>query len=210
MINTIIFDLGGVLYDIDVSLTGKAFTQMGVPDIQELHRSISEGHTYEGLDTGCISPAMFRDSIRSITGAPLSDAQVDHAWNALLVSFPHHRVKLLQGLRANYRILLLSNTNAIHYDCYTARFQQEYGFAFESLFDKAYYSYRLGLRKPDPAIFRHVINESSLVPEHAVFIDDVIENIESARATGLRAIHLTSQEDVTGLFDNFRLKSQYL
>ena len=210
MINTIIFDLGGVLYDIDVSLTGKAFTQMGVPDIQKLHQAIADGHIYEGLDTGRITPAMFRDSIRSITGTPLSDAQADHAWNALLVSFPHHRVTLLQGLRANYRILLLSNTNAIHFDCYTARFQQEYGFAFENLFDKAYYSYRLGLRKPDPAIYRHVITESGLVPENAVFIDDVTENIESARATGLRAIHLTGRMDVTDLFDNFRLKSQYL
>lgn len=205
-IDTLIFDLGGVLYDIDVNLTVRAFIELGVTDMPAFHQSLLEGRVYENLDTGFSNPADFREQVRKLSGVMLSDVQVDHAWNSLLVSFPRHRVELLQGLRNNYRILLLSNTNAIHYDYYSALFKQDYGFDFDSLFDEAYFSYRLGMRKPDLTIFRYMIENSSLVPEQSVFIDDLSLNTDAARSTGLKAIHLDGYGDVTELFDNLRLK----
>ncbi|HNX43873.1 MAG TPA: HAD family phosphatase [Bacteroidales bacterium] len=211
-IDTIIFDLGGVLYDIDVDHTARAFTEMGAGEInmEALHKSMHEEHIYEGLDTGRLSPAGFRDEIRRLTGMPLSDEQVDAAWNALLVEFPARRVKMMLSLRKNYRLLLLSNTNAIHFDYYSKHFETDYGIPFESLFDKAYYSFRIGLCKPDPGIYRHVITDSKLEPEKAVFIDDLFVNVEAARKTGLKAIHLNGIPDVTDLFRDNRLDTRFL
>jgi len=209
-IDTIIFDLGGVLYDIDVNITAQEFKKMGVKDMQALHLAFSEGHIYEGMDSGACNPAEFRTNVREVTGLDLTDQQIDHAWNSLLVGFPEHRVKLLLGLKKHYSILLLSNTNAIHYDYYSHKFLLDYGFGFNSLFDKAYLSYKLGMRKPGQAIYKHVIEDSELVPEKSVFIDDLSENTEAAKSAGLRAIHLNGFGDVTELFNEFRLREDLI
>ena len=209
-IDTIIFDLGGVLYDIDVNITAQEFKKMGVKDMQALHKALSEGKIYEGMDTGTCKPADFRITVREVSGIDLTDQQIDHAWNSLLVSFPEHRVKLLLGLKNHYRILLLSNTNAIHYDYYSHKFRVNYGFTFDMLFDKVYLSYRLGMRKPGQAIYKHVIEDSNLVPQKSVFIDDLSENTAAAKSTGLQAIHLDGYGDVTELFHEFRLREELI
>jgi glucose-1-phosphatase len=207
-IDTIIFDLGGVLYDIDVTLTAKAFTHLGISNMEELHQALITENIYERLETGHCSPAEFRDAIRRFTGIILPDEQIDAAWNALLVKFPEQRVKMLLSLRGNYRIMLLSNTNSIHFDYYTTCFGADYGFGFESMFDKAFYSYLLGLRKPNPEIFHKVIALGGINPAYTVFIDDLSENVEAARSAGLQAIHLDGDRDVTTLFQDSRLKQE--
>ncbi len=209
-IDTIIFDLGGVLYDIDINITAQEFKNMGIKDMQALHKAFSEGHIYEGIDSGACDSSEFRMKVREVSGIDLTDQQIDHAWNSLLISFPEYRVKLLLGLRKHYRILLLSNTNAIHYEYYSHKFLMDYGFSFNELFDKAYLSYRLGMRKPGQAIYKHVIEDSKLVPENSVFIDDLSENTEAAIKTGLRAIHLDGYSDVTEMFNEFRLREELI
>jgi putative hydrolase of the HAD superfamily len=209
-IETIIFDLGGVLYDIDVNRTAQEFAKMGVENMQALHQSFTEGRIYEGLDSGKCNPSEFHEKIREISGVDLSDQQIDHAWNSLLVRFPEHRVKLLLGLREHYRIMLLSNTNAIHYEYYSARFLQDYGFAFDNLFDMAFLSYKLGMRKPEQSIYRYVIENGKLVPQQTVFIDDLYENTEAAKKSGLQAIQLDGFGDVSELFDGYRLREELI
>jgi glucose-1-phosphatase len=209
-IDTLIFDLGGVLYDIDVNLTAKAFTHLGISNMEELHYALIRENIYERLETGYCSPAQFHDAIRRLSGIMLPDEQVDAAWDALLIKFPEQRVKMLLNLRGNYRIMLLSNTNSIHFDYYATRFEADYGFGFESLFDQAFYSYRLGLRKPNPEIFHKVIALGGINPAYTVFIDDLHENVEAARSAGLQAIHLDGEGDVTNLFQDSRLKQEIL
>ena len=210
VINTLIFDLGGVLYDIDVNRTTDAFRSLNISNLEQMHQSLVTENVYNNLETGSISPSEFRDAVRKYSMTQLTDDQIDDAWNALLVGFPEQRVSLLLRLKQNYQIMLLSNTNQIHFENYTSRFQQQYVLNFESLFHRPFYSYRMGFRKPDPEIFRLLISQTGIEPGSAVFIDDLAENIEAARNTGLKAIHLSETSDVCALFDDDRLKEELI
>ncbi|HOW32732.1 MAG TPA: HAD family phosphatase, partial [Bacteroidales bacterium] len=111
VINTLIFDLGGVLYDIDVNRTTDAFRSLNISNLEQMHQSLVTENVYNNLETGSISPSEFRDAVRKYSMTQLTDDQIDDAWNALLVGFPEQRVSLLLRLKQNYQIMLLSNTN---------------------------------------------------------------------------------------------------
>jgi len=132
---------------------------------------------------------------------------VDACWNAMLGRIPPERIALLQALRARYRLLLLSNTNAIHVPAFERIIAEHNGIAdFRALFDGAYYSCEIGLRKPDAEAFHHVLGRHGADPARTLFVDDSIQHVVGARAAGLRAEHLElKQEDVLGLVDRLGL-----
>jgi putative hydrolase of the HAD superfamily len=129
----------------------------------------------------------------------ISHQQVDDAWNALLLDLPVKRVEMLKLLKPHYRLFLLSNSNQIHYDCYMGRFEKEYGYSMELLFEKLWFSFQLGLLKPDPEIFRYVLNEAGLIPEETLFIDDTLVHVEAARSVGINAFHLKPGLEICNL-----------
>ena len=135
------------------------------------------------------------------SGAVLADMQqVIDAWNMLLLDFPVERIHWLQQIAKKYKVFLFSNTNQIHYDAFTQIFRTQTGLEdFDSLFIKAYYSHQLGLRKPHPESFLHILNEQSLNALETLFIDDTISNIEGAKKTGLHTIHLVAPQTVLDL-----------
>ncbi|MDR4987474.1 MAG: hypothetical protein RG741_01385 [Bacteroidales bacterium] len=113
-VKNIIFDLGGVLLNIDYGLTIAAFKKLGVEDFDGFFTQAAQHKVFDRFDTGHVTPGEFRDRLRRLSGLNLSDRQIDDAWNAMLLDMPADRIKLLQKVRRNYRIFLLSNTNAIH------------------------------------------------------------------------------------------------
>ena len=199
--DTILLDLGGVLIDVDYRAAANAFAQLGFPDFGTLYSKAKQGHLFDGFETGAISPQEFRQRIRDILGAPLPDAQIDACWNAMLGSIPQERIELVNRLKERYKVLLLSNTNAIHVPAFEAIVARENGIAdFKGLFDGAYYSCEISLRKPDAAAFHYVLDRERANPPRTLFIDDSIQHVEGARQAGLHAAHLDlDTEDVVQL-----------
>ena len=186
----IIFDLGGVLLDIDFKLSEKAFTELGVTNFSDFFNQFHSNDLFRRLETG-MEDDLFYDDLRTATGLSLSDEQIRDAWNALLLDFRPESVAVLPQLREKYEIYLLSNTNEIHLQEFQRRYELwKPGELFDDLFDAAYYSHRIGHRKPNASAFEYVIEKHQLNATETLFIDDSINNIEAAQQLGLQTIHL--------------------
>jgi glucose-1-phosphatase len=187
----IIFDLGGVLLNIDYQATERAFVALGVTDFGERYSQLKQTTLFDDLEIGKISPEMFFDGIRSIAPLPLSDDQIRAAWNAMLLDFPLRRLQILQQLRIYHNLFLLSNTNIIHQEAFDKILYSVNGIPNIALFfDRAYFSHRVGLRKPMKEIFELVLHENSLLPEETLFIDDSPQHIATADQLGIQTIWL--------------------
>lgn len=196
----IIFDLGGVLLNIDFTLTSNAFKDLGVTNFDEMFTQHFSNPLFELLETGKIDEADFFDAFRKEAGLPLSNTQIESAWNALLLDFPPERIEWLEKIAGRYRIFLFSNTNQIHYDCFIRNFSNSFdGKHFNDFFEKAYYSQFLGLRKPYPASFQAIVKEQEILPAETLFIDDTYKNIEAANQLGFQTIHLQNPTTVLDL-----------
>ena len=203
-IKNIIFDFGGVICDLEIKRSVEKFMEFG-PSKNEHITQEEKNSGFELLvstyETGRISTQQFRNEIREFYQEPPTDEAIDNAWNALLVGIPEPRLRLLKKIRKSYRIFLLSNSNEIHYLKYVDDLRQQYGYRdFEELFEKTYFSFRLHLKKPDPGIFRLVLNENKLDPKETLFIDDTLMHVKAANKIGINGYHLQEGEDITGLF----------
>ncbi len=192
-INTIIFDLGGVLFDIDYSFTQKAFGELGsTTNFDAVYSQQKQAGIFDEFEKGHISPAQFREGLKKWLPSTITDKQIDNAWNALLIGFPHAKIELLNKVKRNYKIFLLSNTNEIHLPEVLKMMDETHApGVLGNLFIKEYYSCRMGLRKPDKEIYEKVCMENSLEPSATLFIDDSIQNIEGAKLFGLQTLHYT-------------------
>lgn len=189
-IKNIIFDFGGVIIDIDYHLTMDAFRRLGIKNFEEQYSKLRQSHLFDALEKGTITPAAFRDRIRSISSLPLTDVQIDDAWNAILIDLPEENITFLKSLKNKYRIFLLSNTNEIHEQAFTDLIQKKFGEnVLKNVFENIYYSHRLHLRKPDPAIFSYVLKENNLLASETLFVDDSFQHIEGARIAGLQTFY---------------------
>src|SRR4051812_7682428 len=113
-IKNIILDLGGVIFDVSYELAANAFIELGVKNFDELFSKKKQEHFFDNYEKGIISDEEFRNDIRKFTSVPLTDEQIDAAWNALLFTIPPNRITFLQSLKGKYTFYLLSNTNHIH------------------------------------------------------------------------------------------------
>jgi putative hydrolase of the HAD superfamily len=200
-LKNIIFDFGGVICNIDIGLTEKRFKEMGIRHFDPGY-AVSESEDFFGrFETGKITPGEFRETLKRFFDRPVTHAEIDQAWNLLLLDIPEPRIRLLERLRKQYRIFLLSNSNRIHYDKYRQDLEDTYGYKeFTDLFDKAWFSFAIGLRKPSQEIFRYITRDAGLLPAETLFIDDSFPNVKAARDAGIHAWHLLPGEDITGLF----------
>jgi glucose-1-phosphatase len=190
-IKNIIFDLGGVLINLDYGATREAFIRLGFTDFDNVYSQAQQNGLFDALDKGTLSPAEFRDKIRTYIDRSVTDKEIDDAWNAMLLDVPAERLELLKRLKEKYRLFLLSNTNTIHVERFSAELQRVHGTPdFTPYFEKWYYSCNIGMRKPDAEIFLHVLNENNLRAEETVFIDDSVQHIVAAQALGIRTVFL--------------------
>lgn len=196
-IKNIIFDLGGVLLNLDIQKTADAFAQMGVKEFRKLFALGHAASFFKEYEVGSITDDQFIDALQNLAGQPSDRSAVIAGWNAMLGDFPAERIELLIQLKQKYRLFLFSNTNAIH----LASFQQTYSHAFsgsllDDLFEKAWYSHNIRLRKPDVKAFEYVLSDKQLLPHETLFIDDALVNVEGARAAGIQGLHLEPGKSV--------------
>lgn len=185
-IRNIIFDYGGVIFDIEHERTARAFEELGVPQIRTAFSHEVQNGFFLDFETGKLSEAAFRDAIRELSGAPLSHQQIDAAWNALLLGVPEGNILLLLQLKEKYRTFLLSNNNPIHYTACAAILDEQWKVSIEECLEKAYFSHLIQMRKPDAGAYRYVLETHLLRPEETIFIDDTPKNIRAAGALGLQ------------------------
>jgi len=198
----IIFDFGGVIINIDYNLTAKAFQQLGLDNFDELFSKAKQSDLFDLYEKGLITSAEFRARLKHILNVQVDDAQIDKAWNAMLLDLPQERLDLLQKLKGTHRTFLLSNTNEIHIDTIWDSLRKDMGIAdFTNYFEKVYLSYAVHMRKPDAGIFELVLKENNLVPEETLFIDDSPQHIETAQKLGIHTYWLdVNKESILDLF----------
>lgn len=199
-IKNIIFDLGGVILNIDFKQTELAFAKLGVGNFNQYYTLQSLSPVFEQLELGLITPEIFYDEFRRLAKVPLTNNEIQNAWNALLLNFPPERIEWLKKISRKYKIFLLSNTNKIHYDAFIKLFGEQIGVNnFNKIFIKAYYSHEIKLRKPCKECFEFVLKEENLSAAETLFIDDSELNIEAAKTVGLNTIHLASPHTILEL-----------
>lgn len=200
MINTIIFDFGDVFINLRKEVSLEEFKKLGLDGPNEdllAHNDLFE--------RGKISEIEFIDCFKKyIPDAPMQD--VIKAWNSVIGDFPLYRLEFLQLLSTKYRLFLLTNTDSIHIN----RFEHKVGMSFYSdfyrCFEKVYYSYEMGMRKPEPEIFNAIIRKHDLSPRRTLFVDDKKDNTDIAESLGLHVWNLeVGKEDVVDLFDKKHL-----
>lgn len=200
-IKNIILDLGKVILEIILDNTINSFKEFGFPNIDELDIVYSKFPFFRQFELGLISPEQFISAIRKITGNVQSDEVIKEAWNSMIGGYFEGSIPLIQRLCKKYRMFLLSNTNAIHEKEYNDRLKKDHGIvSLSELFEKAYYSHDLHLSKPDPEIFKYVLNHNGLVPEETLFVDDILINVESAAKLGIKTFHLEYPVKFTDIF----------
>lgn len=202
-IRNIIFDLGGVLLNIAPKNTIEAFGKLGMEQLVG-DKGLSYDHDiFYLMEQGKITPEEFRNGVRKLLAKEVSDDEIDAAWTAMLLDFPAIRVELVKNLRKDFKIYLFSNTNAIHVAKYHSNFRKQHGFEVSTLFDKDFYSNEIGYRKPSAESYHEIIRLSGINPEESLFIDDSLQNVESAMASGLKGFWLEPGKTVENLFKNY-------
>lgn len=195
MIDTIIFDFGDIFINLDKEGSVNALKKLGLShwneDLNQLNLQFEKGQISEEDFLTGIQKQVPNASIEEILAA----------WNAVLLDFPLRRLEFLQKLTQKYRLFLLSNTDAIHIET----FERENGVSFYSdfyqCFEKVYFSFEIGMRKPDAEIFNYLLNKYNITANHTLFVDDKKENTDAALALGFQVWNLqVGQEDVVDLF----------
>ena len=206
-IKNIIFDLGGVILDIDETIVYKELGKMGI-NTTELAHSKEFIEIMSKFDTGIYTAPTFRKRMKALIGQEkMTDEKFDSIWNAMLLDIPRERVEAIEKVKKHYKIFLMSNTNVIHYDLYVRDLQLRFGYnEFDELFDKSYFSFAEHLEKPDPRFFELILDHEGLLPEETLFIDDTAANIKVAKSLGINTYHISREELVRNLFNNGVLK----
>jgi len=191
-IKNIIFDLGGVILNLDNRRTEDAFTQLGVKNMRQYFGLGHADSFFKEYEVGKITDRQFIDSIRAMTGLDdVPDDAIVDGWNALLLDFPAERIQLLKHLARSYRLFLFSNTNSLHLAALQQIYIQTFGSgALEDHFEKTYYSHLLGMRKPERESYEHILRENQLQGSETLFVDDAIVNVEGAEQAGLKGLYL--------------------
>lgn len=200
MINAIIFDFGDIFINLEKEKSIEEFKKLGLNGPNE--ELIAKNDLFE---KGQITELQFIESFQTfIPNASLEE--IIKAWNSIIGDFPLYRLEFLQMLSTRYRLFLLTNTDSIHIN----RFEHKVGMSFYTdfyrCFEKVYYSYEMGMRKPQPEIFTTILNKHDLSPKRTLFVDDKKDNTDAAEALGIHVWNLqVGKEDVVNLFDQKHL-----
>jgi FMN phosphatase YigB (HAD superfamily) len=201
-IKNIIFDYGNVIFTIDFKRTQAAFTALGINNVESFYAHKGHHPIFDQFENGEITAADFRNGIREISEHPnLTDEQIDHTWNSLLIGVPKGNHELLLEVKQKYRTFLLSNINEIHLDFINNYLKTEFNIdGNEVFFEKIYYSHLVGKRKPNKEIFEQLLSENTLNPQETLFIDDSPQHLETAKNLGIQTYLMTYPDTIQAFF----------
>lgn len=203
-IRNIVFDLGGVLIELDHECAVRRFEEIGVEDARQLLDPYEQKGFFLEVENGTITADGFCRKLCEYTGKDLSYEAIRHAWLGFIVDTPQYKLDYLLNLREKYNVYLLSNTNPIIQEGWarTSEFTPA-GHPIGVYFDKMYTSYEVGVTKPDAKIFEYMIRDSGLNPAETLFVDDGKSNIEIARQLGFVTYQPKNGEDWREVINKF-------
>lgn len=198
----ILFDLGGVLLNLDYQRTEDAFVELGLVDFRERYSQLAQTDLFDRFEIGDVSAFHFVNRLLDLLPSGMNANQVVHAWNAMILDFPVDRLAWLQELGEKHDLYLLSNTNELHIPAVRRSLENAVGHQrLEDYFKGTYFSSEIKRRKPDVSTFHWFVEEHGLLPEEVLFIDDSPQHVEGAKQAGISSILLEKGKDVRELFD---------
>ncbi len=199
-IRNIIFDLGGVIINIDYHLCVESFRKIGMENFDSLYSKARQNDLFDQLEKGRVLRKDFYNRLRPYLKNNVHEEEIEAAWNAMLLDIPKERLLFLEKLKSRFRLFLLSNTNEIHLSAINSYLRAEHNLTgLSHLFEKEYLSCRIGMRKPDRELFDYVLADSSISAEETLFIDDSPQHIEGAAQSGIRSYLLEKEKSINEL-----------
>ena len=184
----IIFDLGGVVLQIDYLKTIDAFKKCGIDDFEKRYTQALQVQLFDKFETGEINSNEFHRQIQS-WGVDAHPEQINACWNKMLLDLPAENINTLEELSTEYKLILLSNTNAIHVRAFKELIKEKIGWnRFKNCFEAIYFSNEIGLRKPHTEIFEYVLRDANMNVSKTIFFDDSPQHIEGAANAGIKGI----------------------
>lgn len=181
----IIFDLGGVIVNLDQDRTIRSFKRLNI-DLDEVNEKLPIFKEYE---LGKVNTETFVQTIKAELKGNASDVEISNAWNNMILNVPIDRIEILKQLGKEYKIFILSNTNELHIQEFKKIFEKDHpDEIWENLFDKIYYSHQINLRKPHLEAWQIILDENNLKPEETIFIDDTRMHFKAAETIGIKSI----------------------
>jgi len=190
-VDALLFDLGGVIVDIDPELIFARWAQHAACDVAHVKAHVSFDDMYERYERGEIARDVYFTHIQTCLGRPISHEQVLDGWNAIFLGAMPGIDELLRAAAVRFQIYGLSNTNPAHEEFWAKAYA-----APLAHIGKMFVSSTIGLRKPDAACFEHVISEIGVPAERILFFDDLAANIAGAQAVGLQTVHVKNTNDI--------------
>ena len=200
-IKNIVFDLGGVLVDLDFKAAINGLQQAGFANVKEQLQSFDREGIFQKFELGEMTAEEFRTAIRENSTVTLTDEEIDALWNAMLLEIPREKLELILDLRGKYMVYLLSNTNSIHWNYVCKNAFNYRGFRVNDYFEETFLSYEMHLAKPDKAIYEKVLQDANLLAEETLFIDDSEANCKAAEEVGIHAHHYHIGDDLSKVFE---------
>src|SRR5690554_6808481 len=195
-IKNIILDLGGVLLNINYENTIREFKKLGIDNFEELYTQANQSKLFDKIEKGEITAKAFIAGLKDILPNHVTEQQIIHAWNSMLLDLPAERLDFLKELNQKYNTVLLSNTNVVHLEYFHKELKEVHKIdSLQGHFNKLYFSCDLKMRKPDEEIFHEVCNRENYHPDETLFIDDSIQHVEGAKKTGIHSFLLDTQKD---------------
>jgi HAD superfamily hydrolase (TIGR01509 family) len=194
------FDLGKVLLDFNNENAKNYFKKLGVDDYDKHLMELHSQNIFNEFEIGALSAEQFINEISQKLRSSVSSADIQNAWNSILMNFRPESMAHLEKLKKQYNLYLLSNTNAIHHAEFDRiLFNQLQVTSLDSYFTKAYFSHQAGMRKPDDKIYELVLNDARINAAETLFIDDLPENVAAASALGFQTHLLLPEERIENL-----------
>jgi len=186
-LKNIIFDLGGVLINIDYQRTEDAFIRLGYDNFHAMYSQFTADEVFRKLETGMISNEDFYRVISRAHAGDIAEKEIKRAWNSMLLDWRKESLDFLEQISSRYRIYLLSNTNAIHSEEFHRTLKEQTGReSIDPLFIKAYWSHKINLRKPNADVFEFVTKDAGILPGETLLVDDSENNIQMAAELGFK------------------------
>ena len=199
MIKAIIFDMGGVLVDLDIEDCKKVFKEtLGYDDIDQIIDACHQKGIYGDLEEGTLSAEEFRSIVLAGSRPGSTPEMVDEAMSHILVGIQPYKVQMLKKLAQEYDLYMLSNNNAICLPYSRAMFA-EAGIPLEDIFKKCFFSFEMKALKPSAAFYKAVVEQIGLPAEEMFFIDDSQRNVDGSIAAGLPAVYYEPGTDLEAL-----------
>ena len=200
-IKNIVFDMGGVIITLERAEAVRRFKEAGLEAAEKLLDPYHQKGIFLELEDGKLSREEFYEAVRKEAGTYISDEAIDYGWIGFLKDVPESKLKMLEDLRKKgYNLYLLSNTNPIVMSWVLSPAFSQQGKGIDQYFDKLYLSYQIGYTKPDPRIYEFMLNDSGMIPEETLFIDDGIANVEAGNALGMKTFQAINGEDFSHIF----------